>query len=55
MSRNLDILIRELRVITQLRSVAAVLSWDQETYMPPGSARARADQISLIMSMSHLR
>ena len=55
MSRNLDILIRELRVITQLRSVAAVLSWDQETYMPPGSARARADQISLIMSMSHAR
>ncbi len=55
MSRNLDILIRELRVITQLRSVAAVLSWDQETYMPPGSAQARADQISLIMSMSHAR
>ena len=55
MSRNLDILIRELRVITQLRSVAAVLSWDQETYMPTNSAQARADQIALIMSMSHAR
>ncbi|UCH63715.1 MAG: carboxypeptidase M32 [Fidelibacterota bacterium] len=55
MNRNLDILIREMRIITQLRSVAAVLSWDQETYMPPGSARARANQISLILSMSHAR
>ncbi len=55
MSRNLDILIRETRVITQLRSVAAVLSWDQETYMPPGGTRARANQISLILSMSHAR
>lgn len=55
MNRNLDILIREMRIITQLRSVAAVLNWDQETYMPPGGARARADQISLILSMSHAR
>lgn len=55
MSRNLDILIGEMRVITRLRSVASVLSWDQETYMPPGGARARADQISLILSMSHAR
>ncbi len=55
MSRNLDILIGEMRIITQLRSAASVLSWDQETYMPPGGARARADQISLILSMSHAR
>lgn len=55
MSRNLDILINDLQVITQLRRVAAVLGWDQETYMPPGGARARADQISLILSMSHAR
>ncbi|MFC1543037.1 carboxypeptidase M32 [Candidatus Neomarinimicrobiota bacterium] len=55
MSRNLAILIREMRIITQLRSVAAVLSWDQGTYMPQGGARARAEQISLILSMSHAR
>lgn len=55
MSRNLDILINEMLVITQLRRVAAVLNWDQETYMPPQGARARADQISLILSMAHAR
>ena len=55
MNRNLDIFIHEMRIITQLRSVAALLSWDQETYMPSGGARARADQISLILSMSHAR
>ncbi|MFB0516965.1 MAG: carboxypeptidase M32, partial [Candidatus Neomarinimicrobiota bacterium] len=55
MSRNLDILINEMRVITQLRRVAAVLSWDQETYMPPQGAQARADKISLILSMAHAR
>ncbi|UCD38371.1 MAG: carboxypeptidase M32 [Fidelibacterota bacterium] len=55
MNRNLEILISDLRVIAQLRRVAAVLNWDQETYMPPKGAEARADQISLIMSMSHAR
>ena len=45
----------DMRVITQLRRVAAVLSWDQETYMPAKSASARADQISLILSLSHAR
>ncbi len=55
MNRNLDILIHEMRIITRLRSVAAVLNWDQETYMPPGGAHARADQISLILSLSHAR
>ena len=55
MNRNLDILAHDLRIIAQLRRVAALLSWDQETYMPSGSAAARADQISLILSMSHAR
>jgi carboxypeptidase Taq len=55
LSRNLDILIHDMRVITQLRRVAAVLNWDQETYMPPEGAQARADQISLVLSMSHAR
>ncbi len=45
----------EMRMDTQLRRVAAVLSWDQETYMPTRSARARADQISLILTISHAR
>lgn len=55
MKRNLDILAHDLRIIAQLRRVAALLSWDQETYMPSGGAAARADQISLVLSMSHAR
>ena len=55
MSRPLDILVQEMRVITQLRKVAAVLSWDQETHMPANSAKARADQLALIISLAHSR
>ena len=55
MNRKLEIVITELEVITQLRKVAAVLAWDQETYMPSGSAQARSEQISLVLSLSHAR
>ena len=36
-----------------LRGVEYVLGWDQETYMPPGAAEARAEQIKLIASLIH--
>lgn len=39
--------------IMDLRAAAAVLSWDQETYMPPGAVEARASQISTIQSLAH--
>ena len=55
MNRKLEIVITELEVITQLRKVAAVLAWDQETYMPSGSAQARSEQISLVLSLAHAR
>jgi carboxypeptidase Taq len=55
MMRNLDILTHDLRLLAQLRGVAAMLSWDQETYMPSEGAAARADQISLVLSMAHAR
>ncbi len=55
MNSQLEILVSELRVITQLRRVAAVLSWDQETYMPSKGAQARADQTALVLTLSHAR
>ncbi len=55
MNRKLEIVTTELQVITQLRKVAAVLAWDQETYMPSGSAQARSEQISLVLSLAHAR
>ena len=32
---------------------ASALSWDQETYMPPGAAGFRAGQLSTLMGISH--
>jgi carboxypeptidase Taq len=32
---------------------AAVLSWDQETYMPSGALRERADQLSYLEALAH--
>ena len=39
--------------VMDLRAAASVLSWDQETYMPPGAVEARASQISTIQSLAH--
>ncbi len=39
--------------ISNLRRAAAVLRWDQETQMPPGGARQRADQVSTLEALAH--
>ncbi len=39
--------------VSDLESAAAVLSWDQETYMPSGGARARAEQIATLGKLAH--
>jgi len=41
---------RELAVIT---STAAVVGWDQETYLPPAAAQVRADQLAWLSSRAH--
>jgi carboxypeptidase Taq len=38
-----------------LGSVSALVNWDQETYMPPGGAEARAEQSSLLAGLLHER
>ncbi|PCI07018.1 carboxypeptidase M32 [bacterium] len=38
-----------------LTSIAANISWDQETYMPAGGAAARAEQTSLLAGIIHER
>jgi carboxypeptidase Taq len=35
-----------------LNYAAAVLSWDQETHMPPGGAKSRADQFATLQSLA---
>lgn len=36
-----------------LSRAAAVLSWDQQTYMPPGGAEARAEQLATLSKLAH--
>lgn len=44
---------RELRSIALLRSCSAALSWDEQTYLPPGGAAHRADQLALLAGLAH--
>ena len=52
-SASLDNLTSKLREIHHLHDAAAVLSWDQETYMPPGSGAIRAEQLATLQTLAH--
>ncbi len=41
--------------VWDLHMAAAVLSWDQETYMPPRGASARGQQLSTISRLAHIK
>lgn len=41
--------------IADLNAAAAVLSWDQNTYMPPGGAEARGHQLATLSKLAHLK
>ena len=55
MSDPLSALRDHLAPIEDLKAAAAVLAWDQETFMPDGGAEARAQQLSTLQSMAHER
>jgi carboxypeptidase Taq len=42
-----------LAEINDLESAAALLSWDQTTYMPPGGAEARGRQLATLGRLAH--
>ena len=46
-------LINRLTEIHHLKDACAVLSWDQETYMPTGGGQARAEQIATLQTLAH--
>jgi carboxypeptidase Taq len=48
-----DELIRRSKELGVLNSCAAVLGWDQQTYMPAGGANLRGEQMALLASLSH--
>ena len=41
--------------IQDLGSAAALLGWDQRSYMPPGGAQARARHISTLQRLAHTK
>lgn len=44
---------RVMNTAADLGAAAAVLGWDQETYMPEGSVQGRADQMGTLSSVIH--
>jgi carboxypeptidase Taq len=42
-----------LAPIHDLQSAVGVLGWDQQTYMPAGSAAARAEQLATLATLAH--
>lgn len=46
---------RAMAEIRVLQGVSSVLAWDQETYMPPGGAAARGDQLAAVDGAVHDR
>lgn len=53
----MDQKLQELKVrlgeIRDLNKAAALLGWDQQTYMPPGGAAARAEQLATLQKTAH--
>src|SRR5690554_850353 len=43
----------KLALVSDLNAAAALLEWDQETYMPPGAAEARAQQLATLKTLAH--
>jgi carboxypeptidase Taq len=43
----------QLAEVCDLRGAASVLGWDQQTYMPPGGAAARSEQLATLGRLSH--
>ncbi len=50
---NYKALKQQLQKIADIGFASAVLSWDQETYMPPKGAAMRAQQLSTLAGVAH--
>src|SRR5512142_1372510 len=53
MSAKLDRLKEILAEVADVRSAAALLSWDQQTYMPAGGNDARGQQLGSLGKIAH--
>lgn len=53
MEKQLALLKTTIAEIVDVQRAAAVLGWDQETYMPDGGAEARAEQLATLSKIAH--
>ncbi len=53
LTEDFQALLEILGRASDLSGAASVLGWDQETYMPPGAAPGRADQLATISRLAH--
>jgi carboxypeptidase Taq len=53
MEDKLQALKTRLGEIRDLNKAVALLGWDQQTYMPPGGAAARAEQLATLQKTAH--
>ena len=53
MNSNLETLKMRLAEVVDLQRAAALLSWEQQTYMPSGGAKARSEQLATLQGLSH--
>ncbi len=44
-----------LAEVSDLNAAAALLGWDQQTYMPPGGAEGRGYQLGTVETLAHLK
>lgn len=51
----LNDLVFRLKPTAVLASCSAVLGWDEQTYLPPGGAAQRAEQLGLLAGLAHQR
>lgn len=52
-AQTYEALIKRVREIKTLESVAGFLGWDQEVFMPPKGGKARAEALALLSSLTH--
>jgi carboxypeptidase Taq len=55
MKSKLDQLKSILAEVSDLSNAAALLGWDQQTYMPPGAAESRGYQLSTLEKLAHVK
>jgi carboxypeptidase Taq len=55
MKDSLDFIYKEQKEVSIFGGIAALLGWDQMTYMPPKGSQDRAEQLSLISRLAHER